>query len=79
MHSRGKPPKACGTSERADLSHSCLTSGEYSDLTIQCGDDVYKVHKVVVCTRAGFFARAIKFGGKVTKFFFIYVIKLDNK
>ncbi|CAN9445098.1 unnamed protein product [Alternaria alternata] len=47
-----------------DAVESCLISGEYSDLTIQCGDDVYKVHKVVVCTRAGFFARAIKFGGK---------------
>ncbi|KAI8938336.1 hypothetical protein NX059_005987 [Plenodomus lindquistii] len=41
-----------------------LTSGNYSDLTVKCGNDVYKVHKNIVCSRADFFARAIKFGGK---------------
>ncbi|KAL6703611.1 hypothetical protein ACN47E_009471 [Coniothyrium glycines] len=44
-----------------------LASGAYSDLTITCGDDSYTVHKVVVCERAGFFARALKFGGQETK------------
>jgi len=44
---------------------SCLTSGDYSDLAIKCGDDIYKVHKLIVCTRSEFFARAVKFGGKV--------------
>jgi len=44
---------------------SCLTSGDYSDLAIKCGDDMYKVHKLIVCTRSEFFARAVKFGGKV--------------
>ncbi|KNG50712.1 hypothetical protein TW65_02091 [Stemphylium lycopersici] len=39
-------------------------SPEYSDLTITCGQDVYKVHKVVVCKRAGFFKGAVRFGGK---------------
>ncbi|KAI4644423.1 hypothetical protein J4E93_006325 [Alternaria ventricosa] len=51
----------------ANAVQNCLTSGEYSDLIIKCGDDVYKVHKVIVCTQAGFFARAIKFGGKETQ------------
>ncbi|KAJ4984238.1 BTB/POZ domain-containing protein [Stagonosporopsis vannaccii] len=41
-----------------------MTSGAYSDLTITCGSDIYKVHKVVVCGRADFFARAVKFGGQ---------------
>ncbi|KAI4945147.1 hypothetical protein J4E91_008124 [Alternaria rosae] len=41
-----------------------LKSGAYSDLTITCGSDMYKVHKVIVCERAKFFARAIKFGGQ---------------
>ncbi|KAH6644293.1 hypothetical protein C7974DRAFT_459937 [Boeremia exigua] len=44
-----------------------LTSGAYSDMTITCGQDTYKVHKVIVCCRAGFFARAIKFGGQETQ------------
>ncbi|KAG9190381.1 hypothetical protein G6011_08469 [Alternaria panax] len=43
---------------------SCLFSGGYSDLTIRCGEDVYKVHKTIVCTPTGFFARATKFGDK---------------
>jgi len=49
----------------ANLICSSLTSGEYSDLAIKCGDDVYKVHKLIVCTRSEFFACAMKFGGKV--------------
>ncbi|KAH6864904.1 hypothetical protein BKA58DRAFT_462356 [Alternaria rosae] len=47
-----------------DAVQSCLTSDKYSDLTIKCRDDVYKVHKVIVCTRAGFFAGAMRFGGQ---------------
>lgn len=45
----------------------CLDSGEYSDLTITCGSDVHKVHKVIVCTQSDFLAAAIRFGGKETK------------
>ncbi|KAF2846094.1 hypothetical protein T440DRAFT_511103 [Plenodomus tracheiphilus IPT5] len=41
-----------------------LTSGAFSDLTIVCGMDSYKVHKVIVCGRADFLARAERFGGK---------------
>ncbi|KAH3919350.1 hypothetical protein HBI56_025590 [Parastagonospora nodorum] len=43
-----------------------LTSGDYSDLVITCGSDSYNVHKLVVCSRADFFARAVKFGGKAS-------------
>jgi len=44
---------------------SCLASGDFSDFVITCGDDRYDVHKMIVCTRSEFFARAVKFGGKV--------------
>ncbi|EMD66038.1 hypothetical protein COCSADRAFT_35975 [Bipolaris sorokiniana ND90Pr] len=47
-----------------DSLKSFLASGAYSDLSIKCGRDTYRVHKVIVCGRAGFFARAIKFGGQ---------------
>ncbi|KAB2104429.1 Kynureninase 2 [Alternaria gaisen] len=43
---------------------SVLKSGAYSDLTITCNNDTYKVHKAIVCERAEFFARNLKFGGK---------------
>ncbi|KAJ5055132.1 hypothetical protein J3E74DRAFT_442477 [Bipolaris maydis] len=42
----------------------CLDSGEYSDLTITCGNDVYKVHKMILCTQSDFLAGAIRFPGK---------------
>lgn len=41
-----------------------LQTGNYSDLTVTCGQDIYKVHKVIICSRAVFFANAIKFPGK---------------
>ncbi|KAI4622192.1 hypothetical protein J4E83_004932 [Alternaria metachromatica] len=41
-----------------------LKSGAYSDLTITSGSDTFNVHKVIVCERAEFFARTLKFGGK---------------
>ncbi|EDU41348.1 BTB domain containing protein [Pyrenophora tritici-repentis] len=44
-----------------------LASGAHSDFTITCGSDSHKVHKNIVCWRADFFARAIKFGGKETQ------------
>ncbi|AEO55662.1 hypothetical protein MYCTH_2299733 [Thermothelomyces thermophilus ATCC 42464] len=32
--------------------------GTYSDLTITCGNDEYKVHKAIICPRSSFFAKA---------------------
>ncbi|KAJ6282184.1 hypothetical protein J3E71DRAFT_361129 [Bipolaris maydis] len=50
-----------------DSLRSSLASSAYSDFKITCGSDTYKVHKVIVCNRAGFFARAVSFGGRETK------------
>ncbi|KAI4932152.1 uncharacterized protein J4E92_004051 [Alternaria infectoria] len=38
-----------------------LSSGDYSDLIITCGSDVYNVHKAVVCPQSSFFERAVRF------------------
>ncbi|CAN9175220.1 unnamed protein product [Alternaria alternata] len=38
-----------------------LASGDYSDFTITCGSDTYRVHKNIVCKRSGFFERAERF------------------
>ncbi|KAH7366587.1 hypothetical protein BKA66DRAFT_193310 [Pyrenochaeta sp. MPI-SDFR-AT-0127] len=40
---------------------SLLETGEYSDLTITCGDDTYHVHKLLVCSQSSFFKKAEKF------------------
>ena len=40
---------------------SLSLSGEYSDLTITCGPDTYKVHKAIVCSQSSFFSKAEKF------------------
>ncbi|PVI05400.1 hypothetical protein DM02DRAFT_668342 [Periconia macrospinosa] len=65
----GNIPTTIGTSRELLLSDikDLLTSGEYSDLTITCGDDTYKVHKAIVCKRSEFFKRAVSFGGKETE------------
>ncbi|KAF2107103.1 hypothetical protein BDV96DRAFT_309347 [Lophiotrema nucula] len=38
-----------------------LSSGDFHDLVVTCGQDVYKVHKVIVCPRSEFFGRAVRF------------------
>ncbi|KAG9573132.1 hypothetical protein KCU77_g15310, partial [Aureobasidium melanogenum] len=35
-------------------------SGDYSDLTITCGTDVYKVHKAIICSQSEFFRLACR-------------------
>ena len=40
-------------------------SSKYSDLTVCCGSDVYKVHRAVICPRSDFFAAACDSGFKV--------------
>ncbi|KAI9781527.1 MAG: hypothetical protein M1839_005942 [Geoglossum umbratile] len=37
---------------------SLFQSDKYSDLTITCGNEVFKVHRAVVCPRSKFFAAA---------------------
>jgi hypothetical protein len=55
---------------------SFLSTGNYSDLAITCGGETYNVHKVVVCSRCDFFARAVKFDGKVR---YLPVMKLRRQ
>lgn len=45
--------------------HSYFTSGEFSDLTVKCKSDVYRAHKVVVCSQSQFFKAACSGGFKV--------------
>ncbi|GAB1739967.1 hypothetical protein NU219Hw_g4896t1 [Hortaea werneckii] len=37
----------------------CFETGEYADMTITCGDKIWRVHKVVVCSQVPFFAKAV--------------------
>ncbi|KAI7240294.1 hypothetical protein KC343_g7155 [Hortaea werneckii] len=39
-----------------------LKTGEYSDLTIKCGDRTFQVHKNIVCARSEYFATACATG-----------------
>lgn len=60
------PFSLCCFDEEAYIYNSLLDSSDYSDLTITCGNGVYKVHKNIVCTSSEFFGRAERFpGGEV--------------
>ena len=37
-----------------------LQSGQYSDLTVKCEAREWKVHRLVICPRSGFFENACK-------------------
>lgn len=42
-----------------------MESGDYSDLTILCGNEKFSVHKVLVCSQSRALAAAMKNGFKV--------------
>jgi len=42
------------------ISTDIYESGDYSDLTVICGGDVYKVHKAIICPRSDFFSKACR-------------------
>lgn len=44
---------------RANMNNfSVYKDGKYSDLTVVCGERTYRAHKVLLCTRSQFFAKA---------------------
>lgn len=51
--------------EVANAAHHSYQAADYSDLTIVCRELELKIHKLVVCSTSDFFAKALKFGGKV--------------
>ena len=54
---RSVPPISSAITTFADLSllQSLQLNGEYTDFSIKCGDDMYKVHKAIICPRSAFF------------------------
>ncbi|KAF2251316.1 hypothetical protein BU26DRAFT_518009 [Trematosphaeria pertusa] len=46
----------------ANAIKSLLASGKHSDFVITCGDDVYNVHKAILCSQSDVFDAASRFG-----------------
>lgn len=51
---------------------------QYSDITIECGDDIYYAHRLVICTQSSFFANACKPVFKVNRNKVRYYIVADD-
>lgn len=53
----------------ASMIHAALLplyrTGKLSDLTVTCGDRVFRVHKAIVCAQSPFFDKACTSGFKV--------------
>ena len=47
----------------------CFETGDYADMTIACGDRTWKVHKLVICSKVAFFAKAAHGKFKARPFF----------
>ncbi|KAF5989217.1 amino acid transport gap1 [Fusarium coicis] len=45
-------------SAQSEALANLLQTGDYSDLTITCGKDQYRVHKAIICPRSSFFKAA---------------------
>lgn len=44
------------------LRFSLQKTSDYSDLKILCGDEVFSVHKAIICPRSEFFSTACSWG-----------------
>lgn len=49
----------------ASILHQLLHSGDYSDLTLTCQGEVFKLHKAVVCPQSPVIATAVRGNFKV--------------
>ena len=57
-------------------SHSgILQSAKYSDLTVRCGSEEFKIHRAIVCPRSKFFAAACDGQFRVHDFSILHLVK----
>ncbi|RPA74174.1 POZ domain-containing protein [Ascobolus immersus RN42] len=59
------PPKPAATIHDATL--QLLQTGRFSDLTLKCGGEEFKVHKSVLCMQSSFFSACMDSGLKESK------------
>jgi hypothetical protein len=52
--------------------------GDYSDLTIVCGEQEFKAHKVIVCAYSDWFKNACKKNFIVSQFCLITLLRADK-
>ena len=75
---RKAPKNAFATVLTAGLG-PLLSSGKYSDLTVHCEDNAWKVHRIVMCAHSKFFAKACDGGFMVVKcFYYLSIVTIQD-
>ena len=70
----------------ADIHHRGLTrsisgilqSAKYSDLTVRCGSEEFKIHRAIVCPRSTFFAAACDGQFRVYDLSILHVVNYEK-
>jgi hypothetical protein len=64
--------------QKPELLKEALQTGDYSDLTISCGDDAHRVHRLIVCSQSKVLDAMCRSAFKVSTLRFLAMAAADR-